>query len=355
MANPDANPLPLTRQNLELLNSLNGDTMRSDDPSLIGPSDSNLGISTTSSGFAVQARENGILYEDESGPPYDVDTIHYHLEQHRTSTQPSEHTHQRYCQAISRSHNEAAVATKMDQMGILKVYDNDHYDCAPNRIITGIPEEVDFRKGLSNPVPDRIEGLYVNQELPSALCNRSLHRDERGALTSCHFALEHKRTDGDLGLAKLQAAYYGATMVYARNQALDQAKQDAAHQQGVGAVVDKVAGETGVLTCTTDGQEAHVFAHYCDDQGQYHQHRVASESLLEYPNRGRQLIRNAQDFARNKAFEVAAVLGIAEGKTWLDEEEKEKEEKKRDSALTLCIAARHHYKVGAILEYDTPS
>ena len=40
------------------------------------------------------------------------------------------------------------------------------------------------------------------------------------------------------------------------------------------------------------------------------------------------MIRNAQDFARTKAFEVAAVLGIAEGKAWLDGEEKEREEER---------------------------
>ncbi|KAK3363757.1 hypothetical protein B0T25DRAFT_562742 [Lasiosphaeria hispida] len=48
---------------------------------------------------------------------------------------------------------------------------------------------------------------------------------------------------------------------------------------------------------------------------------VASESLLEYPNRGREIIRNTQDYARSKSYELANLLGAE-----LEEEEEEEEE-----------------------------
>jgi hypothetical protein len=55
--------------------------------------------------------------------------------------------------------------------------------------------------------------------------------------------------------------------------------------------------------------------------GQYNQNLVARESLLDYPNRGRDLIRNTQDYARSKSYELANLLGAN-----LEEEEEEEEE-----------------------------
>jgi len=46
-----------------------------------------------------------------------------------------------------------------------------------------------------------------------------------------------------------------------------------------------------------------------DGDGQYHQNLVARESLLDYPNRGRELIRNTQGYAQSKSYELAGLLG----------------------------------------------
>lgn len=120
----------------------------------------------------------------------------------------------------------------MVQGNIVKSYDDVHYDCADNRIVTGILEQVDFNDGLSNPAPGRIEDLYVDDVFPPALRSQALHRGEEGSLTSCHFALKFGRA-GDLRLAKLQSAYDLVTMFYARNQAFIQAEQGGASQQGL--------------------------------------------------------------------------------------------------------------------------
>jgi hypothetical protein len=74
------------------------------------------------------------------------------------------------------------------------------------------------------------------------------------------------------------------------------------------AAIDKAAEETAVFTCVTDGIVAEVFAHHSQG-GQYYQNLVAYKSLLDYPNRGRELIRNTQDYARSKSYKLANLLG----------------------------------------------
>ncbi|KAK3348991.1 hypothetical protein B0T25DRAFT_415257, partial [Lasiosphaeria hispida] len=298
------NPIRLTRKNLALLNSLNGDNNSDDDrnnsgyPESENDSDTMNKLSTTTSGFEARAYENGILDSTTSKAPQDLDAIRLHLARRRSSTQPSEHAHQQYYHNVSDSFNEA-TASVFVQVDVMKRHNDLNYNQMNNRAITQIPEE-GFNQGLSNPIPDLLEGLKTKR-LPSRIHDHALHKD--CSLALCHFAVEFKRTDGNLYQAGHQAAYDGATMVYARNQALVQAKVDAASVQGLGAVVDKAAKETAVITCATDGKVAEVFAHHFQD-GEYHQNLVARESLLDYPNRGRELIRNAQDYARNKSYEL---------------------------------------------------
>ncbi|KAK3366640.1 hypothetical protein B0T24DRAFT_681845 [Lasiosphaeria ovina] len=112
------------------------------------------------------------------------------------------------------------------------------------------------------------------------------------------------------------AGLHGRHMgVYARNHALAGARakalegtRDHAAAAALVTAIDRAAGETAVLTCATDGTIVEVFAHYFERE-QYHQCHVANESLLAYPNRGRELLRNAQDYARRKSYELAALLG----------------------------------------------
>ncbi|KAK3364199.1 hypothetical protein B0T25DRAFT_442779, partial [Lasiosphaeria hispida] len=125
------------------------------------------------------------------------------------------------------------------------------------------------------------------------------------SLALCHLAAEFKRADGNLRLARYQAAYDGTVLVHARNRALDHA---ATLGYSSREAVGRAARETSVLTCVTDGKMVELFAHYCEGE-QYHQYPVATENLLTYPNRGRELIRHAQDFAQRKSFELAALLG----------------------------------------------
>ncbi|KAK0721075.1 hypothetical protein B0H67DRAFT_483245, partial [Lasiosphaeris hirsuta] len=181
------------------------------------------------------------------------------------------------------------------------------YGRAYGRAITQIPKQ-DFNNGLSNPLPDILEGLKT-KVLPSHLHGHSLHSNN-SSLALCHFATEFKRTDASFKQAVYQAAYDGAILVNTRDRALAQAGAN---------VLDGAAMETAVLTCATDGKVAEVFAHHFQN-GQYHQNLVARESLLSYPNRGRELIRNTQDYGRSKSYELATLLGAD-----LDEQEVEEQ------------------------------
>jgi hypothetical protein len=106
-------------------------------------------------------------------------------------------------------------------------------------------------------------------------------------------------------------------LVNARDRALAEARQDGTV---AAAAIDKAAEEAAVFTCVTDGKVVEVYTHHSEG-GRYYQNLVARESLLDYPNRGRELIRNTQDYARSKSYELANLLGAD-----LEEEEEEEEE-----------------------------
>jgi len=308
-------PLPLTRKNLARLNTLNGDAKHNNNDSAYFFEDDSdtMTISTTASDFERQAYENGILDPVASyPPPQDLSTIRHHLTQRRTSTQPSEHAHQRYCKGISKSYNEAGVSSLI-QLKIMKDYSESdgNYGRAHGRAITRIPSQ-DFNHGLSNPLPDILEGLDT-EVLPDGLYdNHALHTKD--SLSFCHFATEFKRTDGNLHQATYQAAYDGAMLVNARDRALTQAATLSGNNRDT---LKQAVAETAVFTCVTDGKVAEVFSHRFQN-GQYYQNLVVRESLLDYPNRGRELIRNTQDYARSKSYELAGLLGAD-----LEEEEEE--------------------------------
>jgi len=312
---------PLTRKNLDRLDALNGcaKDYSTDSAYLFDDDDSDTmkKISTIDSDFERRAYENGILDPLSSCPPQGIDTIRHHLSQRRTSNQPSEKAHRRYCHAISNSYNETRAAALVQSKMMREFSDIDfNYGRHCSRAITEIPSQ-GFNNGLSNPLPDVLEGLYTNV-LPHHLHDNALHK--KNSLSFSHFAAEFKRTDGNLHQATVQAAYNGAVLVNARDRALAKARQ--AGIVATTAAIDKAAEEDlAVFTCVSDGKVAEVYTHYMDEAGQYNQNLVARQSLLEYPNRGRDLIRNTQDYARSKSYELANLLGAN-----LEEEEEEEEE-----------------------------
>ncbi len=104
--------------------------------------------------------------------------------------------------------------------------------------------------------------------------------------------------------ARLQSAYDGAALVYARNQALSYAgKPDP-------------PGHAEVATFTTDGTTLNMYAHYAalsEDDGtlEYHQYPIKSIILIDSHQafkEGRRGLRNAQDYAREQSYAIRGQL-----------------------------------------------
>ncbi|KAK5654424.1 hypothetical protein OQA88_7334 [Cercophora sp. LCS_1] len=293
---------PLTRKNLARLNALSGCVKDHDTDSAYlfddETDDTMQKFSTTHSSFEQRAYENGILDPAASSPAHDLSTIQNRLTQRRTSTQPSENTNRQYGEAITESYSEMDAILCVNTH-IMKGYNlsNVQYGRACGRAVTETPSR-DFNDGLSNARPDILEGL-TTKVLPDHLHDNALH--EKKSLSFCHFAAEFKRTDGNLHQATVRAAYDDGIVA--------------------ATVIDKAAKEAAVLICVTDGKVAEVYTHHSEG-GQYHQNLVARGSLLDYPNRGRELIRSAQDYARSKSYELANLLGA----NLEDDDEEEEEE-----------------------------
>ncbi|KAK3393891.1 hypothetical protein B0H63DRAFT_459449 [Podospora didyma] len=153
-ANHANSPLQLTRKNLALLNTLNGDAEDSDYDSAYlfeedDDSDTMKKISTTNSSFELRTYENGILDPVASHPPQDLGNIQHCLTQRRTSTQLSEGANQRYCNKIFKSDNEAE-ASSLIQSKIMKELHDMQCGRAVSRAITRIPSP-GFQQRLIQP------------------------------------------------------------------------------------------------------------------------------------------------------------------------------------------------------------
>lgn len=97
--------------------------------------------------------------------------------------------------------------------------------------------------------------------------------------------------------ARILAAYDGAALIYARNQALNAMGKP------------YLAGHTKVATFTTDGTNLNLFAHYAapTEEGtlEYHQYPIKSINLIDSHQgykEGRKHLRNAQDLAKEESY-----------------------------------------------------
>lgn len=104
-------------------------------------------------------------------------------------------------------------------------------------------------------------------------------------------------------------AYDGACFVYGRNQALRYLENEA--EEAVLAENERIPpsnDNAAVVTCTTNGENIHFFGYFASKSKkrgtQYHQCHISSGNLVdsyEGFKRGRRMIRNAQEYAKNEA------------------------------------------------------
>ncbi|KAL1844419.1 hypothetical protein VTK73DRAFT_2590 [Phialemonium thermophilum] len=256
--------------------------------------------STTTSGFADQAYRNGILDPVSSKPPRNLDDIRSRFAQPRRTASPTESAYEDYVYNVASAVNESTMVVEVSGQ-LLKKYDGRGYPRAFNQAFTAFPRDVGFNDGLSTPQPDFVEGVEkqgfrpfpVNDHVEGAV----LYRDNPHSVVLPHVAGEWKGPGKDMTEARLQSAYDGAALVYARNQALAYLGQS------------DPPGYAEVTTFTTDGTNLNLYAHYAalseDGTLEYHQYPVKSVHLTDSHQGfrdGRRALRNGQDYAREQSY-----------------------------------------------------
>ncbi|RMD39797.1 hypothetical protein DV735_g5350, partial [Chaetothyriales sp. CBS 134920] len=241
--------------------------------------------STTASGFAILAYKNGILNSGLSKPPSNLADMHKRRVEARESASPTESEYNRYTKKVEGAHCD-------EEEGYTRVF---------NQAFTGFPRDIGLNNNLSAPQPDYIEGLEMQEYRPGPIDDHIsgavLYKDDPCSLTLPLLAGEWKSRGKDMEEARLQSAYDGAALVYARNQALSYL-----------GTADP-PGHAEVTAFTTDGTNLNLFAHYAtlsaDGTLEYHQYPIKSTNLTDSHQAfrdGRRGLRNVQDHARKQSY-----------------------------------------------------
>ncbi len=294
----------LTRKNLALFTKMG--RKKGTEASVSIPSESTIvssttkTTSTTTSSFAMQVHKNGIMHPSRSKPPTNLEDVRNRHITSRKTASPPESEYKRYVNKVEVAYNEATMVVEVSGK-LLKEYDDEGYQRAFNQAFTGFPKDVGFNNHLSAPQPGFAEGLEMQEYDPIPIgehvSGAVLYEDDPRSLTLPHLAGEWKGRGKDMDEARLQCAYDGAALVYARNQALLYiGKSDP-------------PGHAEVTTFTTDGTNLKFYAHYAapseDGTPKYHQYQYASADVTDsYQGHkdGRRGLRNEQDHAREQSY-----------------------------------------------------
>ncbi|TAQ87703.1 hypothetical protein B7494_g3983 [Chlorociboria aeruginascens] len=251
----------LTRKNLTHFNKMvrkkgTNNASMSAPPESMTRSTSTKTTSTTTSGFAIKAYENGILDPFSSKPPINYEKIRERYAESRGTASPTESAYEHYVDTVGIAPNEATMVVK----------------------------------------PDFVEGLRMQEFRPFPVHKHVngavLYNDNPRSLVLPHLAGEWEGPGKDMKKATLQSAYDGAALVYARNQAL--------------SLISKPdpPGHAEVTTFTTDGTNLTLYTHYAapteDETLEYHQYPIKSTNLIDSHQGlkdGRKGLRNEQDHA----------------------------------------------------------
>ncbi|KAJ2898374.1 uncharacterized protein MKZ38_003965 [Zalerion maritima] len=191
----------LTRKNLALFNKI-GKKKASDSTDKSG---SIKTTSTTSSSFALQARENSIFEPRRFKPPTNLEHIRKRHAQSRTTASPPELVYNDYIDRVEGAENEATMVFEVGSR-LLKEYPKG-YKRVFNQAFTGFPRNVGFNNGLSAPQPDFIEGLKIKEYFPfpvhKYIDGATLYKDNPNSLTLPQVTGEWKRRGKDIKKARL--------------------------------------------------------------------------------------------------------------------------------------------------------
>ena len=207
-------------------------------------------VSTTDSNFPPLAYANGILQEPNAKPPTNVNLLQDRVDRHRGTASPTESEYEVAAHKLLVAENEGTIAEETSKL--LKDYRVTEYRRATNLPFKDFPKNVGFNNALSAAQPDMIEGLEMPEFDPfpvsEELGGAAVPYFPPNAITLPHLAGEWKGPGKDMNLARLQAAYDGASMVYSRNTACSFL-----------ANPDPI-GHASVVAFTSDGTSVRTFA-----------------------------------------------------------------------------------------------
>ncbi|KAI0117887.1 hypothetical protein GGR51DRAFT_555170 [Nemania sp. FL0031] len=292
----------LTRQNLAQFNNNMAGVAGSKEPgtpSLSTETKTSLTKTSTSwPAFARMSRTNGILPPVESEPPANLEKLRERCVQSRRSPSPTRSEFESYQDAVSMATNEHTLLLELSSE-LLKKHRTRGFIRASDQLCTAFPKNVGFNNGLRTLKPDFMEGLVVDQFRPFPVdqyIEGAVMHDNEYPVALPHLAGEWKATGRNLDDARIQTAYDGASLVYARNQALAYLKQE------------ELSNSAEVITFVADGSSLTLYAHYAskgeDGTVKYHQYLIDQTYLNSYTRfkDGRKQLRNAQEYAKEQCY-----------------------------------------------------
>lgn len=177
-------------------------------------------------GFKKLAFKNGILDRTTSRASSNFEDDLKRTHRRRGSLDPPESAWRGYVRAIESAKNEATI--QMHVTLLLKNFleeENPGYTRVIDQAFTALPDNLGFNNGLATPQPDMAEGLMAREFMPFPIDDQLggfavFIKDEKDSITLPHLAAEFVGPGKDMLQARIQSAYDGAALVYARNQAL---------------------------------------------------------------------------------------------------------------------------------------
>jgi hypothetical protein len=280
---------------------------QSKNPATELPTGTSKTASTTDSRFPVLASKNGIHWGPNAKPPTNLKFLQDRANRSRANwsrvnwcqdaESPTQVEYKDYVFNLDYAENEGAVVAAASKL--LKTYlpvATTGYRRGINLPFKDFPKGVGFNNELSPAQPDLFEGFAIqkfNAFPVSGQLAAAIPYSTKNSITLPHFAGEWEGPGKDLDLAQIQAAYDGASIVYARNEA----------RLFLGSP-DPI-GSAHVITFTSNGTSINTFANYSlerrDGQIEYHQYPMTSTFITanhEDFTEGRRQLRNLQDYAK---------------------------------------------------------
>lgn len=291
--------------NLTASNALAGDTLPSEPPY---DADKSLEAdSTNTTVLESMLCSDGVLTANQSKPPENLGDIVSRLVGHRGGAPPPRSMYEKYT-----SHWSVAGINR-DGSGMIPLFKTYDDDKSYVRVIGGrvnaVLEKDRSNDGLTAWQPDYVEGIEKTRFLPfeiDQIPEAALYRSARLPALP-HLAGEWQWSEEYMAKVSeplVRSRYTGAAFVQARNQAL--------HFIGK----PDPAGHAEIVTFATDGARLAFYAHYAEYGGadgglKYHQSLITdihmTQSYDEFV-RGYNVLRNAQDFARERSYALREAL-----------------------------------------------